>query len=143
MIKFVSDAVVFSGFVHHKKLTDRIYNVAEILLKVALSTITLPSPHYIRLKSKRHWRIVHIQIINNHDYRRLCHDSQTSGKVIGIHFNSKTPQSFYFNIIENVWILYIEVHVQRRINNIQNTASEYFPGTWSGSRRDVLTFTLR
>ena len=38
---------------------------------------------------------------------------------------------------------YFEVHVQRRINNFQNTASECFPGTWSCSRRDVLTYTLR
>jgi hypothetical protein len=45
---------------------------------------------------------------NNHMIIDDCVTSQTSGKVVGIHFNSitKTPQSFYFNIIENVWILY-------------------------------------
>jgi hypothetical protein len=47
-------------------MTARMYNVAEILLKVALNTITLPITHYFRLKSKTHWRIVHIHIINNH-----------------------------------------------------------------------------
>ena len=39
-IKFVCDAVVFSGFLHQKNW-DRIYNAAEILLKVALNTIIL------------------------------------------------------------------------------------------------------
>ena len=33
---------------------------------------------------------------------------------------------------------YIEVHVQRRKNNIQNTASECFPCTWSSSLQGVL-----
>ena len=89
-----------------KKLTDRVYNVAEKLLKVALNTITIPFPHYIRLKSKRHWQIVHIHIINNLMIIDDCVTSQTIGKVVVIHFNSKTAQSFYFNIIENVWILY-------------------------------------
>jgi hypothetical protein len=38
---------------------------------------------------------------------------------------------------------YIEVHVQKRINNIENAVSAYLPDTWSSSLRGVLTCTLR
>ena len=58
-------SVVFSGFLHQK--TDRqdihcSWNIVESGVKHHNPTL----PHYIRLKSKTHWRIAHIHIINNH-----------------------------------------------------------------------------
>jgi vancomycin resistance protein YoaR len=62
---------------------------------------------------------------------------QGPGKHHNVMYKSNTPSRELDQVPvkhHNVMLLkmygyYIEVHVQRRINNIKNTASECFPGT--------------